>query len=78
MPFSAACRVTWGDPFAGQGADTFELSPDSHTFTLHSDMTSAATGQRVQYKCVMPLRLQRACRPMLRLWLGGEAAWARL
>ena len=44
------CSVRWGEPYAGEGSDTFELSPDGTTLTQHTEMVSAATGQCLRYK----------------------------
>ena len=44
-----ARRIEWGEPYAGRGTDTFELSPDGRTLTHTSDLT-AADGTRVTYK----------------------------
>ncbi|KAL4445837.1 hypothetical protein ABPG77_009036 [Micractinium sp. CCAP 211/92] len=42
--------VVWGEPHAGHGSDTFQLSPDGDTLTQQTVMVGTASGRRVQYK----------------------------
>ncbi|KAL4425760.1 hypothetical protein ABPG75_009776 [Micractinium tetrahymenae] len=45
-------QVEWGEPFAGRGTDTFELSPDGSTLTQHTVMEGTVSGEQVKYKTI--------------------------